>query len=183
MKELAGFPPPCEEELVVCRVAADLILFPTHSFAVTSSLTGDESCMVAAEIGFCSGHPCPWSKSKVPNVYAANSSTCSQNARVLEEDFLGKLASRREALVELQSLVTTVLFWGAGGNPNKAPAAFLWWSSAALMHHPSNTLKLMWGGVNFGGKYLHHITAQSTMICKQQCPRDYLQTCVRSPSP
>lgn len=119
MKELAGFPPPRKEELVMCRVAADLILFPTHPLAVTSSLTGDESCVVAAEIGFCSGHPCPWSKSKVPNIDAANSSTCSQNARVLEEDFLGELASRREALMELWSLVTTVLF---GGGPQQSPS-------------------------------------------------------------
>lgn len=69
--------------------------------------------MVSADTGFCSVHLCPQSKSKVPHVYAANSSTCSQNTPVPEEGFLGgKLTVRAEALMQLRSLLTTDLFAG-----------------------------------------------------------------------
>lgn len=33
------------------------------------------------------------------------------------------------------------------------------------------------------GKYLRYVTAQSTVVCKQECPRDYLQTSAMFPCP
>lgn len=154
------------------------VLLPTCSLAVSGSLTGDKSCMVSADTGFCSVHLCPQSKSKVPHVYAANSSTCSQNTPVPEEGFLGgnSQEEQKPSCSYDHFSQQIYLLEKKPQNQQSSTCSFNWQSFWYLEN-------LGEVGLIFFLKYLRYVMAQSTMICKQRCPRDYLQTGVTSPCP
>lgn len=140
------------------------------------SLAGDKHCVVPAESGSCSEHPCPWSRSKEQTAAPAPEH-CSPRER-----FLGETLAKRRQLCGVTITCHNFIWWWTKTH-NKGPAASWWYFYVLIIDYPFIILKLGWGGVNFFGKYLHYVMTRSTMICKQWCSRDYLQSGVTSPCP